>query len=237
MPKLAFPRWVPEAGRQVLQAEHDSSSPGPWRALIERLAADPRMHTAWSKLPPNHKDPTGKFVWWGEFIWWAVFYASDEVLNALLEPDRIRTPEDAAYRGTKTPTLLALRLAADSAKTLRDNAREIHHRAASSWAEGWKGNPDVTPDKLLKILDDTAAFYKWLCEPLEAVMRATPQIKKRRAKNARQLAYALAISSMVQSYFGRPCDEAVAALVEVVFDLPEAATVDVRNLRRERATG
>lgn len=231
MPELQFPLWVPVNIRHDLQAIYDGIPPGPGQDLVARLATDSRMHTFWKHLSSERAEA------YGGVFGVALLYSTNEFRNALVGPKDIRTFEDTEYAIRKTPLLTSLSVAATAARLLYERTRAMAEVVAAGWCPHWRGVSEITPDKLLAILGATADFYERYYALFESLTQGVPQITWRGDERADQRAFAAVMSQAMQVHCRQPYDEAVAVLVDVVFNLPEDQETDpeaVRSLRRSR---
>jgi hypothetical protein len=229
---FAIRSWVPQAAADNIA----------WRAklpgikardlaLLERLATADAMRTVWPKLAAVD---AGKVV--------------DVILRAAAEAHELRPPLPKRMKAwiANAPKTRLFPPSPVGVAVLVEQVvrymRELEVNARGWWPYLWRGEPDMTFDRLLSQLNAAGEFYRRLdAEGRIAEAEADPlppPSRKRKTKTAKQTYFTVILSDHFQRVGGSPMDDAVADITSVVFDDgsggPDAVTV---RGRRRRASG
>jgi hypothetical protein len=95
--------------------------------------------------------------------------------------------------------------------------------ATDRWPELWRGDSQVTLEAAMSLIGHLEAFYRDLDSENKQLWAAVnfPEPRKRNAKRAPLACFARLLSHRFQRNFGKPCDEVIADLANVVFDTPD----------------
>jgi hypothetical protein len=107
------------------------------------------------------------------------------------------------------------------ARMMINEMYELHDDALFLWERMWPGDPSITFDKLIAMLEQTATFYDYVkTERRKAIadLDDPPPPRKRGAKRAPEIWFSRAMSKFFVRNAGKPMDETVELLTEVVFD-------------------
>ena len=121
------------------------------------------------------------------------------------------------------------------AETLRDRMRDLQPDSREFWREMWPGDPEISFDRLIALIDQTATFYWKLSKARQeavAALSLPPPPRKRGAKRARETYF----SRIMTDYFIRTCggelDPAVVTLTDIAFDRKGEISLDMARSRR-----
>lgn len=195
-------------------------------ALLERLATADVMRTNWPKLAA---------VDGGEIVT-AILVAETEARD--LRPASPQTTKDRAVSRRQTRpvphSFLGVALFLEAAM---HDMRELELHARAGWPHWWRGDPDMSFDRLLGQLNAAWEFYLRLHAENKRVAAEAdllPPPRKRGSKNARQIHFGRMLSDHFRRVGGAPLDEVVGAITGVVFDDASGgpSAMSVRGRRR-----
>src|SRR5262249_48427148 len=107
-----------------------------------------------------------------------------------------------------------------------------------AWERMWPGQPSMTFDKLVVLIDQSARFYESISEERQkaiAALALPPLPTKRGAKRAPETWFSRAMSDFFVKIFGKPSDAIFETLTDVAFDLKGRLEPDIARGRRRSA--
>jgi hypothetical protein len=228
----AFERWVPEAARQrISELRALPTLTDDHHRLLDRLATYPAMRTGvWEKLPPSEKGAENFIVLWA-FI--GAHFA------AACRPPWPRRKEEIPEYLQKYLPIVNSEVAAGYALMLRDAMKATRDHAREAWSPLWPGDSLVTFEDAVSIVEHLATFYR-RCDEKDKeflAMVSLPDIRKKNARNARELLFARLLAHHFQRRFGKSLDPVIAELSAVVFDQDAGVGSSTIRGRRRSAPG
>ena len=224
--KPAFPKWVPKAVRKRIVDELAKPNLAPEiRKLCVRLAEREVMQDVYESLPRP----------WNGYE----HYLIDHVIGVFKRaisiqqrpPRRKRDFEEYLKHNRLVP--VSAELIALKARMMINEMRELHDDALFLWERMWPGDPSITFDKLIAMLEQTATFYDYVeTERRKAIadLDDPPPPTKRGAKRAPETWFSRAMSKFFVRNAGKPMDTTVEDLTDVVFGvLTKAGTAKKRR--------
>jgi hypothetical protein len=202
---------TPDSAREAIKAFAGSEVSADLREVLTRLESyDELMRIVWERLP---SDRAGQVI----FLTCAAYEAACDVRVPVNPKKKLVTPSAELAACARRiaddlvkPTVFAERLSATGAP--------------------------ITLVEYVELLRETARFYEDLDRETRQLLKEMQFPKQRRNRNlpnAEQIYFARAMASLLRKFFGQPFDAVNAALVTVVFDLPQTITEEtVRSWRR-----
>jgi hypothetical protein len=230
--QITFEAWVPQAARQTISEllAEPTLSDGD-RGRLHRLATYLSMRTGvWEKLPAEARDAEDFIVLWA-FL--AGYFA------AAHRPSWPRRKKEFPEYLRKYPHVFTPESVATHASTLLNAMKATSDRAREVWLSLWPGDPRVTFEDVVSIIEHLATFYDRLDEKHKEFLAivSLPNIRKKNARNARELLFARLLADQFQRRFGNALDPIVAELSAVVFDQAEGVGSSTIRGRRRSAPG
>jgi hypothetical protein len=121
---------------------------------------------------------------------------------------------------------------AAQARWMRESLDKISRFVRSDWTKAWRGDPNLTLDKLLLIIDDIAACFDLLEEQAQHIQADERQFRasldlpapprKRGGRTAQRVYFSRILKARFRREFGLLYPGVLATLEQVAFDLPEA---------------
>jgi hypothetical protein len=247
-----FPRWIPSAARdRILELRQGVVSTPEELVLLDRLATYEVMRTeVWQKLPPSAVGMEGRIIDWT--------VAGLRLAAARFPKNKAESERLAKYRARWTARDAAT-LASNLLEAMDENRQnaegtwEAYSQAA--WRKGYEQlrrlygkeivemvdlravRPTLSYQEARNIVEWLTHFFKVLWTEDQAVAAALqpPRIRKKQAKNVKELYLSRFLTQRFINQFGDPYDPTVGALVTVALDLnpgPDAMTI--RKRRQER---
>lgn len=213
--ELVIQKWVPANAADVLRSLWAKYVGEDDRKRLKRLGTEDLMRTdVWDKLP---RSPGGLE---GRFILLAFWCAREDVLRYVIEPERLPyQPLDVPW--SAEPLRLGYGRIANLAATLRDAMFESGGTVAPLWPS--TGSEDATSQfcRDLATLDKIHRRYFEMEQEWRMTTAILPRVRKRKSGTVREVVFGQLISvSLLKLYRREPNADVVAALTQVVFDLP-----------------
>jgi hypothetical protein len=230
--QVAFEIWVPPTARQKiseLRALPTLSDDN--RRLLDRLATYPMMRTGvWEKLPPAAKGAEDFIIEWA--------FIGAQFVAAYRPPWPRRKKQLGEYL-RKYPPIFAPENVAAYASMLLDAMKATSHRAKEGWSSLWSGDPRVTFEDVVSIVEHIATFNRRLDEKDQEIFASVslPNIRKRNARNAPEWLFTRLLADHFQRRFGKALDPIVAELYGVVVDQDEVVEGSTIRGRRRSTPG
>jgi len=224
--QFSIPDWVPASARSKIIEYHSRAGTDPEIInFLRRLATYPAMRTeVWQKLPSGNE---------ANIIDWA--YCAFTFFPQIPRPlPRIKTKLHAwAVHRQKNIPFPDVSLAGDLASLLWIKISELKPMTDSDWHRLWQGEKSVTPDQILRTLEQLSTFYHRMHQEHQAFLDSLPKLKQYNSPAAGQKFFTQYVSKCIVKTTGRPLDSIVAALTEVAFDLSAGLGAEtVRGRRR-----
>jgi hypothetical protein len=219
---LEFEEWVPEAAKCELQRL--ASLPEADHHLLKRLASYEVMRgEVWQKLPPAARGAEHLIIRRTHAV--ARFVLAWQTLEDIRKYSCFRRANKIASLATK---LLA------EMKQATVNANDWQEL----WQCLWPGD-GTTFEDALSLVERLATLYRDAAARYEGVaeLSANLPLRKKNAREAREIVFTRFLADSFQHDFGRPLDVVVAALASVVFDKrgEGALAPTIRGRRRSAA--
>lgn len=206
--------WIPEAARRKISE---------WRArmgltpeehrLIDLLASHSLMRNdVWPKLPACARGAEGVIIEWA-------FVAAR--MAAAHKPFAAKASTDG---GERSAPHFAAEAAALHASMLLELMRGASIEARLWWPSLWAGDPWMTFEKILGLVEQLQEFYTSLDRTGRQLAKALALPATRRgSERAPERFFARLLTSLFLGQFGEPFTPIVAALTTVVFDKQQKA--------------
>jgi hypothetical protein len=226
-----IPNWVPpSAKRRLAELLAWDALPDKSRKLIVRLATDNKMKTeVWTKLPeepPEHHRDLISFV----------LFAVTNFSTLIPHPN---------YKAKRTTWINWIKLCHDSPPiaspesgvsavvNLMFSIIELKSEMDTYWRQFWTGDPSITPNGLIDIIEQLWLFYQRLEMERQQILDSLPKVKRPFSPSTPRKHFSRLMSDWFTRRYGRPFDHVVTGLTEVVFDLRDGLEKEsVRSLRR-----
>jgi hypothetical protein len=227
-PKL--PRWVPSAAQRTIKLLALSDLRRDQRAILTRLATDPRMQIVWNALAR---------IGGGN--------ESDVILHAFLRSCQVLPYKPPFPRRKKDMEKRVF----DDAKALTKPGAKIYDLADVAVIASWlvsamentapdakvflKNDPSASFEHLLNLATYIANVYGNLSAQQSSLNNAfpLPPIGKLAAKDAPKRIFSAAMTNYFRELFDKAIDDAVAVLTDVVFNSNDGTgSTTIRGRRR-----
>jgi hypothetical protein len=212
------------------------------RAAIERLAGNDEMISFWNTFPPQWRGREGEIIC--QVV--GALYEAMSLLPPLKQHQRERAEFLRRHAPINDPAILAeyrerfvgstsAAMIAAQARMLSENLGEISSSSIGRqrWDEAWRGDPDVTLDRLISAVEAAAICCDQLDkENREASEARGPRKRPRKAggKAARQVHFTRIMKDFFRREFGRPHNQIIGTLEQVAFDLSDG--VDLSTIQK-----
>jgi hypothetical protein len=209
---LKFPLWVPPEARKEIERIRATALRPQLRSIVDRLATDWRMEIVWKEVARHGPEKEAN-------VMRHAFVRAQQALE--YRPPASRRKKDqyahtvAAVAAPREPSaqIYSLRNVAWDASKLVQVMRDTDSQAKAF---------GLAPEEFQNLLDSAqqiASVYTTLSAQQKALERlwSLPPIGKAAAPGARERLFSAALSDDFRFLFGLPLDEAVAALIAVVF--------------------
>jgi hypothetical protein len=216
------------------------------RAAILRLAASEEMESFWKELPAKLRGRETELITWaimahGRAMDLRPPHAQQmKLLKGFLQKHlRMDDPVLQTEYNERFVSPLTYGSIAITADSLLDELRQIPSWTRARWQEVWRGDPEITFDKLISIVEVTADCFERLddeARQIDAQMKWPNPPRKRGGRTVAQVHFAEIMQDYFRREFSQPMTPTVAVLSQVMFDLPDG--VDESTIRkRSRRTG
>jgi len=226
----SIPKWVPKAARdRITELQAEPWLNGAGRKLLDRLASYPTMKTeVWEKLPPEPEGAQGQII---GFAFTAV------TMFAELIPRPGKKAKRAIWQKWskilhENPPGSTPEYASLLAVSLLQALCELKAPSSAYWGQFWQGDPSVTVDNAIDLIEELALFYDRMAKEHKRHADLLPKIKRPFSDSAPQVFFTQLMSSRLEALYKRPLDSVVTALAEVAFNLPEGIEEETVRARR-----
>jgi hypothetical protein len=124
------------------------------------------------------------------------------------------------------------------ARWLIDGMLDLQADTRFAWEKMWPGEPSMTLDKLIALIEQSATLYERMWEDRRKLIAASavpPVPKKLGAKRASETWFSRAMSDYFILNIGKPLDVIVDTLTDVAFDLKGDLVPGIARARRRSA--
>jgi hypothetical protein len=212
---LSFASGTPRSVREYIKGFLDLPSVGPAdRAAVERLAADDSMIGFWQKVPAGKEAAIAQAAVLS-------FECAIRLPKTRLQAKVVEVVPDFSFFGILY-----------DARSLRDALTQNAQLMRARW-DLWPGSQEITFDRLLAVVADAALFAERLeieARDIDKILDLPKPPRKLASKTASRVYFTQAMKHLLRRLCGRPHVEIVAALEQVMFDLPNA--VDESTVRK-----
>jgi hypothetical protein len=240
MSKPAIPKWVPLPVRAALiEIIENADLPSTVRKAIRRVSSSTAMRGVWEVLPGEPEKGPELLV---REIAIAVGMFDERYPRSRLPPPppkRDRNSWDAwaakvAEHLRQNPSKPTLQDAFFHAQALAEAMQLTTDDdiASGVWAMvGGKG-PDVGFSEAKAVVERVGTFYAEMHRVVSELYKGLPTVKSLGHRRAKEQFFTQAMSAAMQKTYGRPYDEIVATLAQVVFNRSGAVDADTVKKRR-----
>ncbi len=227
----AIPKWVPpSASKRMIELLASIGLTDERRRLINLLASDERMKSdVWGKLPREPPEHHRDLI---DFVLFSVTNFSTLIPLPNGKAKRASWKRWVKLRQDK-PSLVSPDSAVWAIANLLYSFVELQPEMNAYWRQFWTGDSSITPNELIDIIEHLGLFYQRLEMQREQFLAALPAIKRPFSPSTPRKHFSRLMSDWFTKRYGRPFDDVVTALTEVVFNIGKGLEKEsVRALRR-----